>query len=328
MKRCGKGGRLAASGGCAIVARGGRWVLPVLSAAVFVFVLCCALGYRQLSDGRHRRALDRILGMDEEAFVASHGLAAGAALRHDASSVLHFMLGRVIRLAHVRGGADVTRRLQWAGAPMQPDEFVALRWLAGGVFATLSLLGAAAAGWPMLGVPLCCLGAVAGHTIPDMWMGAAIRRRRATLQRELPYFLDFLAMAAQAGLTVAQAIAEVTQELPGLLSDAFAQAQTEQGMGQWDEHALSGLADRLGDPDLRAVVDALVRAGRFGAATAGALRELAGGVRKQRREAAQEHANRAGAAIVLPVALFIMPAVVLILGYPSLVLVGAAFGRP
>ncbi len=302
--------------------------MPFLSATVFTFVVCLGFGVRERLHGRNRRALNRILGMDESAHAASQPVGAHGRRCCDAAWVLRVMLGRVVHLAHPRAGAGLAHRLQWAGDPMLPEEFMALRLLVGAVSALLSLTGALAAGRPTLGVPLGCLGAAVGHALPDLWLGRVIRRRRAILQHELPYFLDFLAMAAQAGLTVPQAIAEVTHELPGLLSVSFAQAQVEQGLGQWNEHALSGIADRLGDPDLRSVVDALLRAGRFGAATANVLRDLAGGVRKQRRAAAQEHANRAGAAIVLPVALFIMPAVVLILGYPSLVLVGSAFGHP
>jgi tight adherence protein C len=176
------------------------------------------------------------------------------------------------------------------------------------------------------GVAAACLGALAGYALPDAWLGAVLARRQRAIDRELLYFLDLLALAAQAGLPLDAALEHVARELPGILSAAFAQVRAERGLGQWNEHALSGLAERLGHRDVRAVVEALVRAGRFGSRTAPLLRQMASSIRARRNLAAREHANRVGTAIVLPVAVFILPAVVLILGFPAVATVAGVLG--
>ncbi len=296
--------------------------------AVFLAVVSLYLLGEALVFNRHRRVLFLLQDLQTQRVAQLHGERMSALLRRGAAGALRRALERLAQALHPHAGGDSNRRLTWAGSVLTAEQFAVLRLLAcgGGAAAGLLLgtvvLGSAAA------IPTGCAGAVGGYLVPDIWLEAALARRRAVIDRELLYFLDFLALAAQAGLSMDSAIIEVTRELPGVLSAAFARVQAERGMGQWNEHALAGLASRLGHREVQAVVDALIRAGRFGSRTADVLRELSGAIRRQRDLAAREHANRAGAAIILPVAVFILPPIILILGYPALQVVTGALGSP
>lgn len=302
--------------------------MEALFLTVFIAVLSVCLLADTLVANRHRRLQHLLQTLQDERAARAHGERMSLALRRGAAGALRRALDRIARSVRLTAAAEGADRLRWAGWSLRGDQLAALQLLlaGAGAVALLALGGGVLGGGVAL--PLGLLGALAGYAAPDVWLKAAIRHRHEAIDRELLYFLDFLALAGEAGLSIDAAIAEVAAELPGILSTAFAQVQAERGMGQWNEHALAGAADRLGHRDVRTVVDALVRAGRFGARTATVLRELSLSIRRRRDLAAREHANRVGAAIVLPVAVFILPSIVLLLGYPALRLVTGALGAP
>lgn len=294
--------------------------------SAFLATLALCLCGDALWFGRHRRVRDLLEALQERRLVEAHGLRVAALMRRGLAGVLRRAVDRLAPLVRGRVGPESAQRLAWAGWALACEQFSAVKLLACGTGAAGALLlgawllGAAGA------LPLGCLGALGGYLAPEACLSAALGRRREVIDRELLYFLDFLALAAEAGLSMDAAVAQVAQELPGLLSAAFAQVQAERGMGQWNEHALAGLVGRLGHRDVQTVAEALVRAGRFGSRTAGVLRDLSSTIRSQRGLAAREHANRAGAAIILPVAVFILPAILLVLAYPALTMVTGALG--
>lgn len=298
--------------------------MPLLFAAAFFALLSGWLAGEEFLLRRHDRLRRALWQLEPRELEGLHGEPVITVWRRGAAGALGRLLARVARRSGLAADAETERRLVWIGLAWTPEQFAALRLMACaggvlvGVLAAAATLGSGAS--PATG----CIGGLAGYLAPNAWLASAVRRRREAIDRELLYFLDFLGLAAQAGLSVDNAVEAVARELPGILSAAFAQVQSERGMGQWSEHALAGLATRLGHPDVQTVVDALIRAGRFGSETAGLLREVAAGIRRRRGLAAREHANRVGAAIVLPVAVFILPAIVVVLGYPAVKLMTAA----
>jgi len=299
-----------------------------LFAAVLLGTVLLACGLEAARGGRRRRVLDVLLRLEEERVAQIHGARVAAALRRSAAGALRRLLERLVPLARLGpgGGGDIARRLVWAGVGITAEQFSALRLLA----AVLGALGGVGGGALLrsadASVACGCLGSIIGFAAPESWLAASVARRHRAIDRELLYFLDFLALAARAGLGLDAALEHVCREYPGLLSAEFAQVRAERGMGQWTEHALAGLAERLGHREVRGVAEALTRAGRFGSRTAPLLRQMAGSIRAQRNLAAREHANRAGAAIILPVAAFILPAVIIILGYPAVATVTGVLG--
>ena len=297
---------------------------------LFAAVLCgtsgLLLGLAELAGARRGRALRVLQRLEDRRLEALRregprrwrGRASAAALR---------ALDRLAPAARAGlAGPDTARRLVWADAPLGADQFAALRLLAAAAAALGGAALGAAAGGAGLAVPAGLLGALGGQALPEAVLSAAIRRRHRAIDAELLYFLDFLSVAARGGLSLDSAVEHVGRELPGVLSRALDRVRAEQGMGQWNEHALAGLAERLGHRDVDLVVAALLRAGRFGSPTAQLLQDLAASVRGRRAAAAREHAARAGAAIILPVAVFILPAIVVVLGYPALSTIGGALG--
>ncbi len=235
-------------------------------------------------------------------------------------------LDRLAPMARSLGAPDPGRRLAWSGAGLGSDQYLALRLVALLAGALGGVVGGTALGGALAPFAAGVAGALVGWEAPELWLAQQLAARRAVIDRELLYFVDYLALTAEAGVSLSQALQQVASEFPGILSAAFHQMQVERGLGQWNEDALANLVQRLGHKDVAALADALARAGRFGSRTADVLRELAASVRAQRHERMRERSNRAGAAIVLPVAVFILPAIVLVIGYPAMTMVTAALG--
>ena len=254
------------------------------------------------------------------------GMAAHQGLPGGRAWALPDRLDRLAPMARSLGASEPGQRLEWSGVGIGPEQYLALRLVAllggalAGVAAGIALGGALA--------PLAATlaGALVGWEGPELWLAHLVGLRRGAIDRELLYFVDYLALTAEAGTSLSQALDRVASEFPGILSAAFQQMQAERGLGQWNEDALANLVQRLGHKDVATLADALARAGRFGSRTADVLRDLAASVRAQRQERMRERSNRAGAAIVLPVAVFILPAIILVIGYPAMTMVTAALG--
>jgi tight adherence protein C len=77
--------------------------------------------------------------------------------------------------------------------------------------------------------------------------------------------------------------------------------------------ALKDMSDRVDQPDLRSVINALVQADELGVGIASILRIQADQMRQRRFERAEKMANEAPVKMLFPLVTFIFPAVFLVL---------------
>jgi tight adherence protein C len=105
---------------------------------------------------------------------------------------------------------------------------------------------------------------------------------------------------------------------------------SEVGLGVPLSSALDGLAARLPQPEIRAFVAALHRAGRHGAPLADTLAAQAGAARFALTRRIRDDAARAGPKIQLVVALLLVPSVLLLVAaaLASALLDGSADALP
>ena len=162
---------------------------------------------------------------------------------------------------------------------------------------------------------LCAAFAAASFLIPSYLLERMARGRRARIREELPDALDLLAVSVEAGLGLYAAISRIAQASAGPLADEFALVLTELRVGDSSERALTRMAKRLRSPEVEAVVRSLIQGEQLGLSLAQTLRNLAEDARQKRRLAAEEQAAKAPVKMLVPTALFIFPALfVVILG--------------
>jgi tight adherence protein C len=171
---------------------------------------------------------------------------------------------------------------------------------------------------PFPGVLLVPVLGVIGWRIPGMLDARAQRRRRRTIDGQIPQFLDLLAAASSAGLSGQLALRRAVEALSGPLADELSGALDAVDLGAPWRDELARTAERLGIDDLRRAVAALSRTETLGASLADSTRELADAVRSARRAAVTERARTAPVKMLFPLVFLVLPAFLLLTVVPVL----------
>jgi tight adherence protein C len=155
----------------------------------------------------------------------------------------------------------------------------------------------------------------AAFLTPGFVLERKARARRQAIHEALPDALDLLAVTVEAGLGLYGAIERLMQMSEGPLADEFALVLTELRVGDSSERALKRMAKRLQSPEVASFVRSLIQGEQLGLSLAQTLRNLAEDTRRKRRALAEELAAKAPVKMLVPTALFIFPALfVVILG--------------
>jgi len=186
--------------------------------------------------------------------------------------------------------------------------------IAGGLLGILFGAAASAA----LGIVFAPLLAVVGFIAPDSFLRAATRSRREKIRAELPDALDVLAVSVEAGLGLDGAVAKVTEHMEGALVDEFALTLGEMRIGEARHDALKKMAERVPAPEVAAFVRSVIQADQLGISLGRILRVQAADSRLRRQAAAEERAMKAPIKMLFPTALFIFPAMFLVILGPAL----------
>jgi tight adherence protein C len=167
-----------------------------------------------------------------------------------------------------------------------------------------------------------------GFLVPDILLGRKVSARQQTLRLALPDALDLLVICMEAGLGIDQALLYVSQELriahPELCEE-FDLVNAEMHVGKTRVEALRSLADRTGVDDLQALVATLIQTDRFGTSVAQSLRVHSDDLRTKRRQRAEELAAKTTIKMVVPLVLFIFPALFVVILGPAVITVFRTF---
>ena len=170
-----------------------------------------------------------------------------------------------------------------------------------------------------ISVALLLAGLMFGWRLPDLLLSRLAARRRLQLERGLPDALDLLVICAEAGLSVDQAIAEVSEDLrtsDPAVAEEFAITASEMRVLSDRSEALENLARRTGVASLRSVIATLNQTIRFGTPLATSMRVLAAEMRNARLLRIEERTARLPVLLAIPLALFILPSLLLVIGTP------------
>lgn len=195
----------------------------------------------------------------------------------------------------------------------------ALRGLSGLAF------GAAIGALAYVALPVKAVGIVAGVALalvcwrlPKISLDRAIAKRRAAVDRSLPDFLDLLSATVRAGLALSAALIQAAEATVGPLRQELNSAQAEIRLGRPRAEALQAMAQRVGDPQLSAMVSTIVQAETLGANIASVLNELAIDSRHRRWTLAEERASQLPIKMLIPMAFLMMPSLYVMIFGPVL----------
>jgi tight adherence protein C len=227
-------------------------------------------------------------------------------------------LAKAVLKANPRSSvAGVSTRLMGAGLgrKVSPTTFLAAKGVGavGGLLGGFFFGGIAAGG--ALGILAAIVAGLLGFIVPDVLVSFAARRRRETIRAELPDALDLLAVSVEAGLAFDGAIAKLTEHMSGPLVDEFGLVLGEMRIGESRSNALQKMVQRVEAPEIASFARAIIQADQLGISLGRILRVQATDTRNKRQAAAEEKAMKAPIKMLFPTALFIFPAMfVIILG--------------
>ncbi len=202
-----------------------------------------------------------------------------------------------------------------------PTLFLASKTILGGTVAAVTLMLAWGSGHStghIFGMAA-CLGGLA-FLLPNIWLWLATKQRAEGIRHGLPDSVDLMVVSVEAGLGLDAAIQRVGREMQTVhpeLSEEMTIATLETQMGVPRAEALENMARRTGVTEVKSLVAMITQAEKFGTSVAKALRNQADSIRAKRRQAAEERAQKTTVKLMLPLILFIFPAIFVVLAGPA-----------
>lgn len=169
--------------------------------------------------------------------------------------------------------------------------------------------------WPML-ILLAGLGGV----LPFAWLKETQARRDKDIIKNLPTFLEYLAMCVEAGMNFSGALRQAVDKGPdGALKNEFKIILRDIRSGQTRADALSRMASRIGLKDVNTFVRAVIQAERMGSSMKDTLVIQSRQRLDERFQRAEKQAMEAPVKLIVPLIIFIFPLTFVILLFPIVV---------
>ena len=164
-----------------------------------------------------------------------------------------------------------------------------------------------------------------GWILPVTWTRGAARRRQEEMSRALPYSIDLITTAMQAGQDFGAAVRHYVREGPvGPLRQELAVTLREIELGKSRIEGLKSMSERVQLEEFRVLVGAVTQSSEMGASIAETLKIQAEEIRRARYHKAERQAARAPSLMLIPTALFILPSVFIIIFTPVIIRIMAS----
>lgn len=159
-----------------------------------------------------------------------------------------------------------------------------------------------------------------GIAYPSIWLNERIKSRRHSMLKELPFYIDVITLAVEAGLNLTGAINQaILKGQPTPLHMEFTRLMRETRAGKTRVEALRNMADRISLPQIGSLVSTLIQAETMGVSLGPVLRSQADQRRIERFQRAEKLAMEAPVKMLGPLVLFIFPNTFIILAFPIVV---------
>ncbi len=212
--------------------------------------------------------------------------------------------------------ASIAQKLIYAGKSLAitPGEFVGFMIVWAGIGLLVGVYFRL-----MIGIDWNLVAALAllCSMLPYMKLGELVGRRQKAIRKILPYALDLLCLAVEAGLDFTAALNRIGDNLKNHpFRDEIRLLSRDISMGKTRPEALRDMEKRIGLEELTSVVSSLIQADELGASLGPALRIQSAELQRVRFQRAEKKAMQAPVLMLIPLVLFIFPLVFLVIFTP------------
>ena len=154
---------------------------------------------------------------------------------------------------------------------------------------------------------------------PQVWLRSLITKRHLQILKALPNVLDLLTLSVEAGKDFVTALRDIlNRRKADELGFELRKALHEIQLGRPRQTALKEMTQRVRQPELTSVMNAIIQSDELGVSIGQVLRIQAEQLRAKRFARAEKLASEAPVKILFPVALLIFPAVFTVVIAPML----------
>lgn len=206
---------------------------------------------------------------------------------------------------------NVKRKLLTSGlsGELNVDEFIGLQIFWGIMFPIIVILLNFTLDLGLPGYSSIFLGAF-GLMFPHFYAGSEKKKRYQSVILDLPFFTDLLALSTEAGLDFIGAIQRICEKAKGsVLARELQMVLRDIKLGSPRTEALRGLSERLDMSEITSFVAVIVDADQTGASIAKVLKDQSIQMRLERFVRAEKAGAQASQTLLIPIMLFIVPAV-------------------
>jgi tight adherence protein C len=162
----------------------------------------------------------------------------------------------------------------------------------------------------VIGILFTVIAGGLGWILPKSWVEHAARKRTDRV--------DLLVTTIEAGIGFGSALQLSARRVRDPLGSELRLTLGEQAMGLTMTEALSNMLERTNrSASMRAFVQSIVQGETMGVSMGRTLRDLAVDMRKRRRQAAEERAQKAPIKLLFPLTFLILPAMMIVILTPA-----------
>lgn len=199
------------------------------------------------------------------------------------------------------------------------DEFIGLQILWGVLFPTLLLFLNFTLELGYSPVFLLFLG-MFGAYFPHLHASTERKNRYNSVIVDLPFFIDLMALSTEAGLDFIGSIQRVVEKAENsVFADELGQVLRDLKLGSTRAESLKKMAERLDITEVTSFVTVLVDADATGASIGTVLKQQSVQMRLERFTRAEKEGAKASQTILIPLMLFILPAVFIMVFGPVII---------
>ncbi len=235
--------------------------------------------------------------------------------------VHNFTLQHALKMKVPAYRKRIERKILTAGLArvMNVDEFIGLQILWGVMFPVLLIVLNFAL---QLGYPVAFLFAfsIFGLLFPHLHCDAAKRERYVSVVQDMPFFIDLMALSTEAGLDFINSIQRIVDKAEqSVLAEEMEIVLKDIKLGSSRADALKKLADRLDIPEMTSFCSVVVDADYTGTGIGQVLKDQSIQMRLERFVRAEKAGARASQLMLIPMMLFILPAVFVVVFAPVVI---------
>ncbi|MFL6674052.1 MAG: type II secretion system F family protein [Massilia sp.] len=173
------------------------------------------------------------------------------------------------------------------------------------------------------------IAATAGCYLPNVVLWLRLRERKREIFENFPDAADLMLVCVEAGLGMDASMTKIADEM-GIKSPALAEelhlTNLEMRAGGTRAQSLRNLALRTGIEEIGTFATMLSQSDKFGTSIGESLRVFSEDLRHKRQVRAEEHAAKVPTKMLVPLALFIFPAIIMVVLGPAMIIIVRTIG--